>query len=98
MTSEENSEYIGIFKLIEETGELLQVLGKLGAFPDTFINHPDGTNLREKLIEELADCRAALSYFVNVNFTTKESAMLTDRMHEKYEKFIDWKLSGLCKK
>lgn len=55
--------YNGLAKLIEESGELHQVIGKILAYPDTE-DHPDQKgNLNVRLIEELADAVAA-SLFV----------------------------------
>lgn len=49
-------------KLVEELGELLQLIGKLQAFPDNI--HPDGKgDLRYRLLDEIADIYAALRYF-----------------------------------
>jgi NTP pyrophosphatase (non-canonical NTP hydrolase) len=51
----------GLSKLIEECGEVTQVVGKIiGAHPN--VDHWDGTNLRERLQEELADLSAAICF------------------------------------
>ncbi|QWF85929.1 hypothetical protein [Amycolatopsis sp. CA-230715] len=56
----------GAGRVIEESGELTQVLGKLiGA--DGATTHWDGTDLRARLVEEIADVRAALDFFAEVN-------------------------------
>lgn len=56
----------GASKALEECGELVQVLGKLiGAGGATA--HWDGTDLRARLVAEIADVRAALDFFVEVN-------------------------------
>jgi NTP pyrophosphatase (non-canonical NTP hydrolase) len=56
----------GTSKLIEECGELQQVLGKLIALGGATA-HWDGSDLRERLIEEIGDVSAALNFFVTTN-------------------------------
>lgn len=58
----------GVAKLIEEVGELqaelgqlVQVLGKKLAYWDAD-DHWDGSNLRERLQDEMGDVRAALDF------------------------------------
>lgn len=56
----------GASRVVEESGELVQVLGKLiGAGGGT--EHWDGTDLRPRLVEEIGDVRAALDFFVEAN-------------------------------
>lgn len=56
----------GLAKLVEEMGELNQVLGKLVAFPDG--KHPSRKKpLKTSLQEEIADTLAALQFFVESN-------------------------------
>ena len=56
----------GLAKLSEETGELLQVAGKMLQYPalQTAVNitHPDGTHLRLRAIEEMGDVLAAIDF------------------------------------
>lgn len=54
-------EWPGISKLIEEAGEVLQICGKLIA-NEGKAEHWDGTNLRERLAEELSDLEAAIRF------------------------------------
>jgi NTP pyrophosphatase (non-canonical NTP hydrolase) len=56
----------GMSKLIEEMGELSQVLGKLIATGGK-AGHWDGTDLRGRLKEELADVAAAAWFFATTN-------------------------------
>lgn len=80
----------GIFKVIEEMGELQQVLGKLGPFPDG--NHPGhDESLTSMLSDELADLNAALDWFMNRNGIELD----VDRYIKKYERFDEWILSGI---
>lgn len=56
----------GVSKLIEEMGEVQQVLGKLlGTNGEA--EHWDGTNLYERLEDELGDLLAAIEFFTNAN-------------------------------
>lgn len=82
----------GVHKLTEEAGEVLQVLGKLNAYPKC--NHPR-TDLKAKLLEELADLDAALNYFLLNNFTSAEIHSINERAFQKGRKFEQWGLSGI---
>lgn len=83
-------EWRGIFKLVEEVGELLQVLGKLGAFPTG--EHPDGgPPLRDRLEAELADVQAAIEYFRVENKLKR----LPERTEGKLKRFFGWVLTGV---
>lgn len=80
----------GIGKLIEECGEVLQLLGKVVPFPDG--PHPDGKGaLRDRLPVELADLRASMIYFEVSN----NLEILTDRTEEKLRQFRHWGLTGI---
>lgn len=82
----------GIHKLTEESGEVLQLLGKLGAFPEG--PHPDGQgDLKERLEDELADLSAAASYFAETN--ELDLGKMQARSDEKLEKFRHWGLTGV---
>lgn len=50
----------GLAKLAEECGELLQVIGKLIAYPDS--PHPDGSDLLIRLGEEMGDVLGAIAF------------------------------------
>lgn len=78
----------GTSKLIEEMGELHQVLGKLIATAgDT--EHWSG-NLRAKMIEELGDTRAAISFFEQENMTGFERDLIEEREEKKLALFLKW--------
>jgi hypothetical protein len=82
----------GIKKLIEETGELLQELGKLEAYPTG--KHPDENyrgSLLSRIENELGDVYAALDYF-QANFDME--AVRKRRMF-KGILFRRWQLSGI---
>jgi hypothetical protein len=72
-------------KLAEEAGELVQVLGKLLAYP--YDPHPDGSDLRERLIEELGDVQAAIAFFATVNGLRRE---VDARASKKLDRFHGW--------
>lgn len=77
----------GLSKLTEESGEVGQVVGKLiatGGKPA----HWDGTNLRERLQEEIADLMAACFFVMEANGLDEE-AMRT-RHQQKLALFHRW--------
>jgi NTP pyrophosphatase (non-canonical NTP hydrolase) len=77
----------GISKLIEESGEVLQVCGKLmGAQGE--IMHWDGTNLRERLMEELGDVIAA-AQFVTA-YCDLDPVFISERADAKLALFEQW--------
>lgn len=66
----------GLSKLIEEAGEVQQVAGKLimtGGDP----GHWDGSDLRERLTEELADLQAA------IEFVSEHGHLDVDKLYER---------------
>lgn len=79
----------GIAKLIEEAGEVIQVCGKLIAINGAEnYDHWDGTNLADRLIEELGDLKAAVSFVIGVNKLDDDRIMA--RTREKLRLFLDW--------
>lgn len=86
-------EWPGLSKLIEEAGEIIQVGGKiLGTGGQE--KHWDGTNLRERMIEELADLYAAIKFFVGTNLTQEERREWMKRADQKRELFYEWRKIG----
>lgn len=79
----------GMSKLIEEMGELGQVLGKLIATGGDR-EHWDGSDLRERLIDELADVQGALSFFRATNLTNDERVQVWIRADQKRDLFGQW--------
>lgn len=83
----------GLAKVVEECGELLQVAGKLMAYPDG--EHPDGgVPLLERLCDEIADVTAALFVFRTLNGIDRPGSpnddLLRDRVFEKAALFHQW--------
>jgi NTP pyrophosphatase (non-canonical NTP hydrolase) len=77
----------GISKLVEELGEVAQVAGKLiatGGQPE----HWDGTDLRTRLEDELADLEAAIAFVIRENGL--DAGRITDRRQAKLRLFSEW--------
>jgi NTP pyrophosphatase (non-canonical NTP hydrolase) len=79
----------GTSKLIEEMGELQQVLGKLIATAGE-TKHWEGKDLKERLIEELADVQGALNFFKSMNLDVNDRADIVMRADTKYQLFLKW--------
>lgn len=77
----------GLLKLIEECGEVQQRAAKILAFPFAEV-HPDGTNLKECLEDELADLSAAIQYVIGKNKLS--TARIGDRRVQKWARFERW--------
>lgn len=78
----------GLAKLAEETGELVQVLGKiLGIGGRT--DHWSG-DLAAMLVDEMGDVLAALELFAAENLTIAQRRTLADRHARKLRLFQDW--------
>src|SRR5688572_24432748 len=90
----------GLAKLLEECGEVIQVLAKLMVAPDLdhTWTHPSGAttgwgDLSDPLHEELGDLYAALTFFVQHNPQIDEDRY-TERATEKYNTFTRWHEEG----
>lgn len=81
----------GTSKLIEEMGELNQVLGKLIATHGDH-EHWDGLNVLDRLHEEIADVQAALMFFSEAN--DLDRWRIDDRVTVKFRRFVDWHSEG----
>ena len=84
-----DKEWPGLAKLNEESGELVQVIGKL------MMTHGDrryweNVDLRKRLIEEMADQAAAIGFVIDHVLTSEEGKTLTARMMEKRALFEKW--------
>jgi hypothetical protein len=83
-----NRTWPGIGKLIEEAGEAQQVCGKLLATGGVS-SHWDGTNLRKRLQEELADLAAAIDFVVEAN-DLDDAGFVSTRRRNKLDLFWGW--------
>lgn len=82
----------GLAKLVEECGELIQVAGKMIQYPNLQelpLSHPDGTILRDRIKEEIADVQAAID-FVCVKLNIDRDGKILERRIEKHAKFVQW--------
>jgi NTP pyrophosphatase (non-canonical NTP hydrolase) len=82
----------GLAKLIEEAGEVQQVAGKLIQYPELQLDegayHPDGTQLRRRLQDEMGDLIAAC-IFVSRKLKLDELC-IDDRAQRKIALFNKW--------
>jgi NTP pyrophosphatase (non-canonical NTP hydrolase) len=84
----------GIAKLVEETGELNQVLGKIIATGgDT--TYYGGDSLHDKLVQELGDVFAALRFFIDHNLSPEAQHVIENRFLIKMKKFELWHRKGI---
>lgn len=81
----------GTSKLIEEMGEVQQVLGKLMGTSGQQV-HWDGSNLKKRLEDELADLQAAIEFVVCHN--ELDAGRIGRRVDEKIELFNKWHAVG----
>lgn len=79
----------GLSKMIEEAGELLQVAGKIIATHGA-AGHWDGSDLRERLIEEMADVQAAIEFVSRQNLGLLDRQHLQRRAEAKLALFDEW--------
>lgn len=79
----------GLAKLAEECGEVIQVIGKLIAMGGAEnYDHWGGTQLRDRLIEEMGDVRAAMIFVCEQNGIDKQA--VHDRADMKLALFNRW--------
>lgn len=78
----------GLIKLIEETGELQQVVGKKLAYYDTD-EHPDGQgSLKERLEDEIADVLGIIAFVVD-HFNL-DHYRIQERSSAKLKRYEEW--------
>lgn len=77
----------GLSKITEEAGEVLQVVGKLVGTGGE-IMHWDGSNLLDRLIEEIGDVLAACEFVITVNKINKD--LIDKRRKQKLALFFQW--------
>lgn len=78
----------GVAKLVEECGEVIQVAGKLMMTHGSIV-HWTG-NLRQLLLDEIADVEAAIVFFNRHNMTDMERRDMCRRVTAKVAKFEGW--------
>lgn len=76
----------GVAKLIEECGELVQILGKRLAMWDQD-DHWDGSNLRERMAEEMGDVKAGIEFVSSMFGVHAETEA---RYRRKHRLFCEW--------
>lgn len=82
----------GLLKLAEECGELVQVIGKLMAYPGG--EHPDGgPPLVERLQNEIGDLLAAADFTLYANDLDADD--VGARHERKLATFDRWHIEGL---
>lgn len=77
----------GLSKLIEECGEVMQVAGKIIA-TNGVAGHWDGSDLRERLQDELGDLLAAVTFVGEINGLNQDAVF--DRAEKKEALFRRW--------
>lgn len=77
----------GLGKVIEECGEVIQAAGKIIAANGDGL-HWDGSDLRRRLEDELADAQAAIGFAVDMNGL--DSGRMLDRAAGKLAMFRQW--------
>lgn len=77
-------EWNGLSKLIEECGEVIQVAGKIIGNSGR-LTHWEGSNLRDRLEEEIGDLQAAIIFVQRHNNISPAK-----RASQKIDLFEDW--------
>lgn len=85
--------WTGTSKLLEEMGEVGQVLGKLIGSHGV-VEHYDGSNLRQRLVEEFGDLLAAIHFFRFKNLTEAENVAIAERLNAKLDLYNKWHSEG----
>lgn len=85
----------GLSRLLEEAGEVVQVLGKIiGAGHSG--QHWDGSNLADKLRDEMADLAAALNFVAETNGFIGDTRY-AERIGRKLRTYHEWQQQWLAK-
>jgi NTP pyrophosphatase (non-canonical NTP hydrolase) len=84
-----DKEWPGLAKLNEESGELVQVIGKL-MMTHGQAKHWDGSDLRVRLVEEMADEAAAIGFVADHALMDDEILAFATRRAEKRALFEKW--------
>jgi NTP pyrophosphatase (non-canonical NTP hydrolase) len=78
----------GVVKLAEECGELIQVCAKRLAYFHTD-RHPDGSDLRSRMVAEIGDVLAAVQFVVAELHLPRDQ--IDDRRRYKLDRFYRWR-------
>ena len=84
-----DKEWPGIAKLNEESGELVQVIGKL-MMTHGKAEYWNGVDLRVNLVQEMADAAAAIDFVMKHALTEVERHTLIARLKEKFALYETW--------
>ena len=79
--------WAGLAKVIEECGEVIQAAGKVIAANGDG-RHWDGSDLRQRLEDELADAQAAIAFTIDMNGL--DSERMLNRTADKLAMFRQW--------
>jgi isocitrate/isopropylmalate dehydrogenase len=85
----------GMAKVIEEMGELQTVMAKIMSCSGG-VEYWDGTDLFEKLMEELADVEAALWFFelINEKVRWRRDQLYLRRVRQKQDQYLQWHMKN----
>ncbi len=79
----------GLAKIAEEFGEAQQVIGRL-MMTRGRSSHWSGADLRDDLVAELADAKAAIAFFEDHALQEPERERMRRLEQIKYERFVQW--------
>jgi hypothetical protein len=83
-----DKDWPGLSKVTEETGELMQVIGRLMATHGDHA-HWSGSDLKADYLKEVADVAAAVEFVVGF-LTPAERSAVSRRKQEKLNLFCHW--------
>ncbi len=83
------ADWPGMSKVIEESGELGQVFGKIQSAGGATVYPWGNVDLKAKTVEEVADLLAALTFMVKKSPHVDEAAV-SERMAKKFKLFEAW--------
>lgn len=81
----------GVAKLIEECGELQQILGKKLAYWNQDM-HPDGKSIKDRIQEEMGDVVAAIRFVAET--LQLDTDFINERADAKHALFTEWHQSN----
>jgi len=84
----QNTNWPGLAKVIEESGEVLQICGKIMSIRGASIYYK-GEDLRSELEDEVGDLLASLTYLIQEN--KLDRAKINRRVQYKLARYAIWK-------